>query len=92
MNRPICSLLVAIGLLFLGGLTLAPYAPTRKKIAADGTFTLRTENERRFAGLQANWFPYLCFAGAAGSFGWTVYLVAAGLVYVVRVKCRNRAT
>jgi hypothetical protein len=91
MRRPIYSLLVAIGLFFLGSISLAPYSPPRKQVAADGTVTVRTESERRLGELRVNWFAYLCFAGAAVSFAWTVYAVIAGVVYVVRVRHRDKA-
>jgi hypothetical protein len=91
MKRPIHSLLVAIGLLFLGSISLAPYTPSKKQIAPDGTVTIRTEGERRFSELRVNWFAYLCFAGSALSFAWTVYLVAAGVVCVVKARKHNNA-
>jgi len=91
MKRPIYSLLVAIGLLLLGSVSLAPYSPTRKQIAPDGTVTLRPESEVRFAELRVNWFAYLCFAAAAVSFAWTVYLVVAGVVYAVGVRHHDKA-
>ena len=91
MKRPLISLLVAIGLLLLGGLSLAPYTPTKKHIAADGTVTVRTEGERRMMELRVNWFAYLCFAAGAASFVWTVYLVSAGIVCIVRARHHDNA-
>jgi hypothetical protein len=91
MKRPIFSFLVAIGLLFLGSVSLAPYSPTRKQIAPDGAVTLRPESEVRFAELRVNWFAYLCFAGAGVSFAWTVYFIVAGVVYFVRVRHHDKA-
>jgi len=86
MKRPIYSLLVALGLMVLGSMSLAPFSPTRKQVGPHGTIVLKTESEKRFAELRVNWFAYLCFAGAAASFAWTVYLVVAGVVYVARVR------
>jgi len=91
MKRPIYSLLAALRLMFIGGMSLVPYSPTRKQIAPDGRVTLRSESEMRVAELRVNWFAYLCFAGAAASFAWTVYLIVAGVVYVVRVRHHDKA-
>ena len=91
MKRPIYSFLVAIGLLFLGSVSLAPYSPPKKQVAPDGTVTVRTESERRLGELRVNWFAYLCFAGAAVSFAWTGYLIVAGVVYVIRVRHHDKA-
>jgi len=86
MRRPLHSLLLAIGLLVLASMFLAPYTPPRKQISPDGTVILRTESERRLLELRVNWFAYLCLAGAAASFVWTVYLVIAGVVHLVKAK------
>ena len=67
-------------------MSLAPLTPAKKQIAADGTITERTEGERRLAEWRVNWFAYICFADAAASFGWTVYLVSVGIVHIVRAK------
>ena len=91
MKRPFYSLLLALGLVVLGSMSLAPASPTRKQIAPDGTVTLRPESEMRLAEFRVNWFAYLCFAGATLSFAWTVYLVAAGVVCVVRVRHHDKA-
>ena len=91
MKRPIISLLLAIGLLFLGSLSLAPFTPTKKQTAADGTVTARTESERRLAVWRVNWFAYLCFAGGVASFAWTLYLVSAGIVCIIRARHHDNA-
>jgi len=92
MKRPIYSLLVALGLVLLGSVSLAPYSPPKRQVAPDGTATVRTESERRLGELRVNWFAYLCFAGAAASIAWTVYLVVAGVVYVVKVRHHDKAS
>ena len=92
MRRPLISLLVAIGLFFLGSISLAPFTPSKKHIAADGTITQRAESERRLAELRVNWFAYLSFAGGAASFAWTVYLVSAGIVYMIRARRHDNTT
>jgi hypothetical protein len=86
MKRPLKSVLVALGLLLLGSVSLAPFTAAKKQIAADGTIYERTESERRLAEWRVNWFAYLCFAGAVASLGWTVYLVSAGIVHIVRAR------
>jgi hypothetical protein len=90
MKRPLHSLLVAIGLLFLGSLSLAPYTPSKKQIAPDGMIAQRTESDRPLAELRVNWFAYACFAGAAASFVWTVFLVSAGVIYSLRARHHDR--
>jgi hypothetical protein len=91
MKRPIISLLVAIGLFLLGSMSLAPFTPSKKQVAADGTITERTDRQRRLAELRVNWFAYLCFVGGAASFAWTVYLVSAGIVCIVRTRRHDHA-
>lgn len=91
MKRPIKSLLLAIALFFLGSLSLAPFTPSKKQMAADGTFPQRTESERRFTMLRVNWFAYACFVGGAASFAWTLYLVSAGVVCIVRARQHDHA-
>jgi fatty acid desaturase len=91
MRRPLISLMVVVGLFVLGGLTVAPYTPTKWRVAADGTRTQRAANERRFAEWRVNWFAYICFAGAAASFTWTLYLVSAGIVSIVRARRHDNA-
>ena len=91
MRRPLTSLIVAIGLFFLGGLLLTPYTPTKWRVGADGTRTQQSESERRLAELRVNWPAYLCFAGAAASFAWIVYLVSAGIISIVRAKRHDNA-
>jgi len=91
MKRPIISLLVAIGLFILGSMSLAPFTPSKKQVAADRTITQRTESERRLAELHVNWFAYLCFAGGAASFAWTVFLVSAGIVCIIRARHHDNA-
>jgi hypothetical protein len=91
MKRPLISLLVALGLLFLGSISLAPYTPTKWHVAEDGTRTERSEGERRLAELRVNWFAYLCFLSAAASLAWTVYLVSAGVVCIIRARRHDNA-
>jgi hypothetical protein len=91
MRSPLKSLLLSIGLLFLGSLSLAPYTPSKRQIAADGTVTVRTESERRLAELRVNWFAYVCFAGSATTFAWTVCLASAGIVCIIRDRRHDNA-
>jgi hypothetical protein len=91
MSHPIKSLLLALGLFFLGGVTLAPYTPSKKQIAADGTVTVRTESERRMMMLRVNGFAYACMAGGAVSFAWTLYLVSVGIICVFRARRHDSA-
>ena len=86
MRHPLKSLLLALGLLLLGSLSLAPYTPSKKHIAADGTVTVRTESERRMMELRVNWFAYACFAGGTASFAWTLYLVSVGIFCIFRTR------
>jgi hypothetical protein len=91
MRHPLKSLLLAIGLFVLGSMSLAPFAPTKKQVASDGTVTMRTERELRFAELRVNWFAYACFISGAASFVWTLYLVSAGIVCIVRARHHDNA-
>ena len=91
MKRPLISLLVAMGLLVLGSMSLAPFTPSKKQVAANGMITVRTESDRRLAELRVNWFAYACFIGGAVSFAWTVYLVSAGIVCIVRARRHDKA-
>jgi hypothetical protein len=85
MRSPLKSLFVAMAFLFLGGLLLAPYSPSTKVTRPDETRTQHSE-------LEVNWPAYICFAGAAAAFAWTVGLVAVGIVFVIRTKRRNPST
>ncbi len=91
MRHPLISLLVAIGFFLLGGMLMAPFTPGRVDRGPDGRGTQGHWTERRFAELRVNWAAYLCIAGAAVSFGWTVYLVSAGIVSIVRTRRHDNA-
>lgn len=91
MRRPLISFLVAIGLFVLGSMLLAPFTPSKTRVAADGTITQRTANERRLAELRVNGFAYACFVGGVGSFAWTLYLVSAGIVCILRTRRDDNA-
>ena len=67
MTSPLKSLALAIALLMLGGLLLAPYTATKRRGASDGTVTQMTARERQLAELRVNWFSYACFLGAAAA-------------------------
>ena len=96
MQRPIISLLVAIGLAILGGALSAPVSGNKAALGPDGQFlhhpagrpvTVRDP----YQGLRVNWPAYLCFLGAAASLAWTLFLVGFGIFALIRQRPNKRA-
>jgi hypothetical protein len=96
MRRPIISLFVAVALLVLGGLLIAPVSGSTAVVGPDGQVVRRADGRPRmvadpFQGLRTNWPAYLCLLAGAVSFAWTLFLVAYGVVVVVRAKTQPYA-
>ena len=91
MQHPFISLLVAILLFTLGGLLLSPDSGVRAARGPDGQ-VLHHPNGRpvmvqdHYRDLRVNGLAYLFYAAAAAAFGWTLILVAYGIVACVRGK------
>jgi hypothetical protein len=91
MRRPIISLLVAIGLVVLGLSLMAPVSGSKAVVGPDGEVVRRADGRPMmvadpYQGLRTNWPAYLFLATGAASFAWTLFLVAYGIVLVVRGK------
>lgn len=93
MRHPIISLLVAIGLFLLAGAFHVSVSGVKGVFDADGQLMTHPNGRPMlvadpYADIRTNWASYLCLAGSVASLGWTLFLVACGLVFVVR----NRET
>jgi hypothetical protein len=91
MQRPIVTLLLAIGLILLGSLLLAPVSDYKPVFRPDGQVARRADGRLVMVPdphheLRVNWPAYLCLAAGAAALAWTLFLVVYGLVAVVRAR------
>lgn len=91
MQRPLISLLVAIGLAILGAMLIAPVSAHKTAIGPDGKTLYHPDGRPvmvadHYREFRVNWLGYLCFTGAAISLAWTVFLVGFGIVVLIRQR------
>lgn len=96
MQRPIISLLAAIGLALLGAALMTPISAHKPLIGRDGQ-VVHGPNGRpvmvpdRYRELRANWPSYLSLAAASVSLAWTLFLVGFGIFAFIRQRSNKRA-
>jgi hypothetical protein len=91
MQRPIISLLLAIGLAILGSALMAPVSAHKTLVGPDGHIVHSADGRPvivpdRYRELRVNWASYLCFIGATVSLIWTLFLVVFGVVTLIRQR------